>query len=72
MKTRLFPSWLMLALAGCASDGPLYKDAQAQSSPDTTQVVLYRDFLPLSGAAWPHHYYIDNQLVAELKIGGFT
>lgn len=72
MNLKLLPASLILCLTSCATNGPLYGDVPPVVPGNMAQVVFYRDVLPFVGAAWPHHYYIDNTLVAELKIGGFT
>ena len=72
MMTRSFLLSFAVLLTACATDGPPYVSSQSAAPADMAQVVFYRDTVPLAGAAWPHHYYVDSQLVAELKIGGFT
>ncbi len=73
MTSRILIALSMMCLVSCAGNGPRYSETLVQTIPaDMAEVVFYRDVLPLAGAAWPHHYYVDNQLVAELKIGGFT
>ncbi len=73
MTGRILIALSMMSLVSCAGNGPRYSENLVQTIPaNMAKVVFYRDVLPLAGAAWPHHYYVDNQLVAQLKIGGFT
>ncbi|MEY4590862.1 MAG: hypothetical protein RL497_2938 [Pseudomonadota bacterium] len=63
---------LAITLSGCASlNGPKYSSLPELKRDGASTLVIYR--VPsLKGAAWPHHIYINGQLVAKLNSGGIT
>jgi hypothetical protein len=61
---------LALILAGCAATGPLYETPKPAAAPYAT-VVLYR-VNALAGGAWPHHFWINQKLVAKLPVSSYS
>jgi Protein of unknown function (DUF2846). len=63
---------IILWLHGCATlDGPRFNEVEKLKSEEHSTLLLFRSNA-LKGAAWPHSYYIDGILVANLNAGGFT